>query len=336
MSFNVDEDVIQGLDIDKLLSGLPNLLSKLDNNDGEDSVYLFCRPKDKTEMKISVDTTVHVDGTKTFEHSKEYRSPRVTSSEARNIKHNKRIYYPMDDPGYALIISNKTFKTLKERSGTEVDAKGMKELLEYLNFNVTIYRDLTANEMTYYLSQAAGKDYGSTSALIIVILTHGAKGGALCGSDDQYIYVNDIEDMFSKTSTLRLKPKIFIIQACRGEAKGSEGSSDEAWVSQDNILKQKKYTLPTDKGNFLFAYSTLSGYVSWRHSLCGSWFISILITIFKLNAHRDHIVDMLTKTNQQLSLKTGSKNEKQICEYKSTLFYKLYFKPALKHCIITD
>lgn len=330
---NCDEDVVQGLDIDKLLSSLPNLLSKMGHDDG-DPVPSIYRQKDKTTMSISVDTTVYINEIKCYSDSKQYKSVGTTPLESRNATNPySRIYYPMDRLGDAFIISNKTFLIHRERRGTEIDAKGMEELLTNLGFNVTVYHNLAADEMNHYLSQAADKDYSSKSALVIVILTHGGKQGALLGSDDACIYVNDIEDMFSKCTTLKNKPKVFIVQACRGGEQGTNKGSDDAWISPDNMLKQSQHISPEDKADFLFAYSTLPGYVSWRNTECGSWFISTLITVFKSNAHRDHIVDLLIKTNQELSSKY---NQKQICHFECTLTCKLYFKIALQQCMITE
>lgn len=48
----------------------------------------------------------------------------------------------------ALIICNKEFKALEVRKGSEVDLKGMEDLLENLGYSVVVERNLTALVMT--------------------------------------------------------------------------------------------------------------------------------------------------------------------------------------------
>ncbi len=54
----------------------------------------------------------------------------------------------------------------------------------------------------------------------------------------------------------------------------------------------EKYPLEAD---VLIAYATTPGYVSWRNSCKGSWFIQSLCEVFAKFAHRDDVLSMLTK-----------------------------------------
>lgn len=317
--FECDEEIMQTLGLDKLLSGLPKLLSNANDNNGDCSNPLTYNPRN-ARMILSVDTSVYFNGVKTIESVSHGVPPKASRS--------SESCYPMDLPGYGLVINNKNFKESKERKGTEIDAKGISELLEDLGFVVTLHNDLTADEMKRCLRQAAQKDYTFSSALIVVILTHGTNG-VLLGTDDDKVYIKDIEDMFSEYHTLRQKPKIFIIQACRGLLEGIAGSSDALCIDSDETVEKSRHhsTPILNKADFLIAYSTLPDYVSWRNLSTGSLFISSLIAIFRKNANRDHILDMLTKTNHHLSLKTASNNCKQICQVIETLRHKVYFKP---------
>ena len=323
--FECDEEIMRTFGFDKLLSaGLPKLLSNADDDNGGYSSPLTYNPRN-ARMSVSVDTAVYLNGVKTFE------SVGVPLKDSGSSDERADTCYPMDLPGYGLIINNKTFKKSRKRIGTEIDAKGMSELLEDLGFGVTLHNDLTAGEMKRCLRQAAQKDYTFNSALIVVILTHGTNG-VLLGTDDEKVYVKDIETMFSEYPTLRKKPKIFIIQACRGSLEGVAGSCDSLCIDSDVTDERSGLTTPIstsilNKADFLIAHSTLPDYVSWRNALSGSLFISSLIEVFRKNANRDHILDMLTKTNRHLSLKTTSNNRKQICQVVETLHNKVYFKP---------
>lgn len=81
--------------------------------------------------------------------------------------------------------------------------------------------------------------------------------------------------------------------------------------------------------DYLLAYSTIPGYVSWRNSASGSWFISTLVTVFKDNAHKEHLLDMLTEVNRRITqLQLGSGGYKQQPEPVTGLRKKLYFNPG--------
>lgn len=61
-------------------------------------------------------------------------------------------------------------------------------------------------------------DLHSGSALAVAILTHGQENEKLCGVDWQCISKFDIQQIFKirNCTQMKGKPKLFIIQACRG------------------------------------------------------------------------------------------------------------------------
>lgn len=66
----------------------------------------------------------------------------------------------------------------------------------------------------------AGKDHTKYDCLLFAVLTHGTKG-KLYGTDGKLVPVEEITELFSgnKCPSLIGKPKIFLLQACRGERK---------------------------------------------------------------------------------------------------------------------
>ena len=68
--------------------------------------------------------------------------------------------------------------------------------------------------------------------------------------------------------TLVGKPKLFLIQACRGD-KFEDGVFLPYSVESDDSSAQR---IPVE-ADFLYAYSTVPGYYSWRNGTRGSWFI---------------------------------------------------------------
>ncbi|XP_049634547.1 caspase-1-like [Suncus etruscus] len=124
----------------------------------------------------------------------------------------------------ALIICNIEFENLSKRTGAEIDTKNMTTLLQDLGYSVEVRGDLTAPDMAMELkSFAARPEHASADSTFVVLMSHGIREG-ICGkkfSKD----VNDllsIDQIFKSLNTqncpnLKDKPKVIIIQACRGD-----------------------------------------------------------------------------------------------------------------------
>lgn len=92
------------------------------------------------------------------------------------------------------------------------------------------------------------------------------------------------------------------------------------------------------EADFLYAYSTVPGYYSWRNSVNGSWFIQSLTKVFEDNAKRMDILRMLTRVNAMVSTyksRTGESNserKRQVSSIVSMLRKELYFFPENIEC----
>ena len=79
----------------------------------------------------------------------------------------------------------------------------------------------------------------------------------------------------------------------------------------------------------VLAYSTISGYVSWRSSQKGSYFIQALSEVFNEMCDKEHLWDMLTEVNRRVAVDFESSTEtgrkKQMPQPVSTLLKRLYF-----------
>ena len=89
-----------------------------------------------------------------------------------------------------------------------------------------------------------------------------------------------------------------------------------------------KGALPTE-ADFVLAYATVPGYVSWRNSEYGSWFIKALVdTMYEL-ASKEHLMDILVEVNRRVAEEFQSKGRnKQIPSPVTMLTRKVYFKPG--------
>ena len=250
--------------------------------------------------------------------------------------------------GIALIINNEVFcraetdkENLDSRHGSEKDVKALKMLFEKLYFRVTVKRNLSREAILKVLDEVASEDHSAHDCFVLCIMSHGLEG-LFIGSDGETLPYETVFDIFSNSScrTLRGKPKLIFIQACRGE-DGQTGVVKDAPLlpdprslavttagAADKELKSKfKETIP-DKSDMLVAYSTVNGYASYRDHDYGSRYVRCLVEVFKEKAGHENVLDMLTMVNGRLS-KMGAIGKKQIGQPDFTLTKKLFFWPGL-------
>ena len=89
--------------------------------------------------------------------------------------------------------------------------------------------------------------------------------------------------------------------------------------------------LPSE-ADFILAYATVPGYVSWRNSEYGSWFVKAFVDTTLQLAPKEHLLDILTEVNRRVAEEFQSKGRnKQIPAPVSMLTRKLYFRPGSFH-----
>ena len=146
-----------------------------------------------------------------------------------------------DQPLYSLIIGNKNFNVPKnfcKLDGVPADIKMVKNFLDSYGIHSNIERDAKADDMKGILDRLSENDFSEYSGLIITIITHGGTGNVLYGKDCQPVQLKELAEMFNsaKCKALKNKPKIFIINACRGSTKDAAMSMD----SQEPSLHDSK------------------------------------------------------------------------------------------------
>ena len=86
--------------------------------------------------------------------------------------------------------------------------------------------------------------------------------------------------------------------------------------------------LPTE-ADFVLAYATVPGYVSWRNSEYGSWFIKAFVDTMMDLVKKEHFLDILTEVNRRVAEEFQSRGRnKQIPAPVTMLTRKLYFRPG--------
>ena len=96
----------------------------------------------------------------------------------------------------------------------------------------------------------------SYHGVMVFIMTHGGEGGILYGTDGEFVAARDIAALFnaSKCKQLIDRPKIFVIQACRGD-EDEHGAKREGKDASNTNNKNRKASfgkllrLPNGKTN---------------------------------------------------------------------------------------
>ena len=224
-----------------------------------------------------------------------------------------------------MVINNYIFpqRANIERTGSDDDAKNLANLFDDFGFRSRIHCNLTGVEMLRLLTDTAEKDFSRYDCFVCVILSHGSKDG-IYGTDDKVINIEAITSLFRRDEcpALEGKPKIFLIQACRGNQR------DRIPVESDGDPAQlfSNPSLPAD-ADFLICFSSAPGHQSYRQPSVGSWFISALFEVFMEYAEKEHIMDMMIRVNNQVAGYFSRDGLKQMPCLVSMLTKRVFFEP---------
>ncbi|XP_068681135.1 caspase-3-like [Montipora foliosa] len=273
---------------------------------------------------------------------------------SKNISYAPRLHQrPIDEAyngisnPYVLVINNVNFLSSKDsrpRNGANHDRDNIRAFVKEAGFeNVVERSDLSGEEMLELMEKT--RQIGELvdhDSFICIIMSHGNERGIL-GVDCQTVAVEKITAKFQgdQCPQLSTKPKLFFLQACRGEVDDvgylvhqGQGSHVCADAGEEGEMPVK---LPSD-ADILIAYSTTKGYLSHRRftvnikdaerygKILGSWFISCLMQVLQQYSHKEDLMTMLTRVNNSLSKQYSEPDGcKQISCQLSMLTKKVYF-----------
>ncbi|VDM32914.1 unnamed protein product [Hydatigera taeniaeformis] len=247
--------------------------------------------------------------------------------------------YPVNSTprGYILLINISKFEVgsgLSNRIGSSEDVVALKSLFTDLGYCVEILLDPTASTLESSLSTFIKSPchYGVDAGGLIV-MSHGVQD-YIYTADGKLFAINDILEGFTNRSfpALAGKPKFILFQACRGEEKdrGYTFNPDNASFipspleSVDAGIHRTLWKCLPYMSDYIIAYSTLPGFVSWRSEKAGSWFIQILVDVFRKYANTLHVLDLLTEVNRRLVEESQEREFKQITQQSHTLTRPFY------------
>ncbi|XP_035991012.1 caspase-2 isoform X4 [Fundulus heteroclitus] len=278
------------------------------------------------------------------------------------LSHCEQSYRMGSSPrGFALVISNVSFDScaapdLDPRRGGEVDDEVLRKVFTELDYHVSVHRDLTAQDMRKCIETFCRRpEHRTVDSCVVCLLSHGVEG-AIYGTDGQLIQLDWVFEAFDNAHCplLQNKPKMFFIQACRGDEMdcgveqldgpgrisspsceqrdaGREGEGD-ADPRQRRDMGRPRIKLP-QRSDMICGFASLKGTAAMRNTKRGSWFIQELNTALRLNARDTHLSDILVQVNARIKEREGyapgtaHHRCKEMSEFTSSLCKDLYFFP---------
>lgn len=240
--------------------------------------------------------------------------------------------------GLALIFNQERFfwrLGLNDRNGTNADRYNLEKRLKDLNFEVRCYDNYKQEAVLDEIAKAAEADHSDADCFFLAFLSHGEDNHVYCY--DGKISIQEITSMFKgdKCQDLVGKPKIFVIQACRGEKHDDPVTPADAVDSKVEVFVDASaiHTLPAG-ADFIMCYSVAEGYYSHRETISGSWYIQDLCELLQKHGDTLEFTELLTLVNRKVSMRSvlrardlQSIGKKQVPCFASMLTKKLYFRP---------
>ncbi|XP_072041464.1 caspase-7-like [Amphiura filiformis] len=215
-----------------------------DDTDIDPTIILSQKMKELTEL--SWKSTSQKDQINNNVPSPGPTIPRTTYAQSKyvyNMQHRDR--------GKAVIINNINFQKItgmSKRGGSQRDADSLVVILDKLGFTVQAHTDLTVKKTRAVLNSISRQDHSNADCLLFAIMSHGEEGLLYCV--DGTIPVEEVTTPFrgDKCPSLAGKPKIFFIQACRGQKldSGVEIGTEEVDAAIYGYPGEKRQLIPSE------------------------------------------------------------------------------------------
>ncbi|XP_043104470.1 caspase-8 [Puntigrus tetrazona] len=255
---------------------------------------------------------------------------RIQSSE-RKIRCIQQYEMKGDKRGTCLIINNCDFKnSLRKREGTDIDKRSLEVVFQWLGFEVLVKQNCEGHQILQELRDLAARDHTSADCVVCCVLSHGQIKG-IFGVDEEIVNYRELIETLSPNHCPSLfnKPKLFFIQACRGNE--DQPAAFPLIFPDDEVTPVSDAAVPIDSipemADYLLAMSTVPHYVSYREKDKGTWFIQSLCHNLKLLVPKGiDLLSILTQVNSDVSKKTDKSGlKKQMPQPEFTLTKRVVF-----------
>lgn len=213
----------------------------------------------------------------------------------------------------------------RERHGAQFDRGRMDALFKMLCFDVTCCVDEKADDLKSRLIQISEYVPRETpDCFVCFVSAHGntdEHGHYITDVSESKVYtISDILKPFMTCDRLKGIPKVFFINACRGEYRSTDSMVD-------CVLKTGK--------DSLVVFSTEEGHESARCPISGTYFVQALYEAIYENREKEDVGAMVTIANKMLRKTThtilkGNKDKRTVmcrgAPSHSNLTGKLYWR----------
>ena len=213
-----------------------------------------------------------------------------------------------DARGLALIITNDYHgtSTLCSLDGATADGDMMEETFgKFFGFVCVRGKNLVSGDITELVKSASEcSSLASRGCLAFVFSGHGGKG-VIFGQDGARVDIlEDIVQPFypQKSPSIASVPKLFFIDACRGDDSVGGASGNGKWLGgslKDAAIKSSSSA--TLLGNYILGYATMPGFKSYLRGddAMGSVWMPLLADELKCKPSRD-VLNVLQDVNGRL------------------------------------
>uniref|UniRef100_A0A8B9YP23 Caspase 14 n=1 Tax=Bos mutus grunniens TaxID=30521 RepID=A0A8B9YP23_BOSMU len=209
------------------------------------------------------------------------------------------------------------------RLGAQHDVEALGGLCQALGFETTLRTDPTAQTFQEEMAQFRKRldaHRGPVSCALVALMAHGGPQGQLLGADGQERQLEVLVQELSHCGALRGRPKIFLLQACRGGHRDAGvGPAALPWFRcwlrappatpfQADVLhvctdvQGRSSRGPTpgspNQADVLMVYAAAEGCVAYRDEK-GSDFIQTLVEVLRADPKAD-LLELMTEVNRQV------------------------------------
>ncbi|XP_056122195.1 caspase a [Rhinichthys klamathensis goyatoka] len=237
----------------------------------------------------------------------------------------------------ALLINNRDFDDkAMTRRGAERDEENMEWLLKELDYQVVKYTNVSAEDMKKAVENFARREeHARSDSTFVVIMSHGKRNtilGVHYHTIDNPSDTFPVDDIYRHLNSkncpaLRNKPKVILIQACRGGEHGrvwaSDGEPDEpVEIEGDDFVHKEK--------DFISLMSCTPETKSYRHVQNGTFYVQYIVDVFTKDAHKDHIEELFRKVIKRFDSSDMPGSFRQMaCKDRASMAKLFYLFPGL-------
>ncbi|XP_047636694.1 caspase-14-like [Phacochoerus africanus] len=229
-----------------------------------------------------------------------------------------RAQYDLSGARAALLLA-----VIQDRPGALRDVEALGDLCQALGFETTLKMDPTAQvfqeEVARFREQLDTRR-GPVSCALVALMAHGGPKGQLLGADGQEVRPEKLVQELSCCGALGGRPKIFLVQACRGGRRDagvgptalpwfwlwlqaplaihSHADVLQIYADVQGSLSRDPTSGRSNPADLLTVYAAAEGCVAYRDER-GSDFIQTLVEVLRADPGRD-LLELMTEVNRQV------------------------------------